>query len=201
VTACGHLRVAAWIAVLTATLAAPAAAPALAASATKEKTLGTFGAWRAYTYNEGGQTVCYMVTTKIVKSSGLKKRATPYLMISHRPVEASTDVISYGAGTQLDSKRGVKVRIGKSLFDLFSVRDIAWARDARTDHKLVAAIRNAPSAQISSFPDKKGAKALNDQFDLSGAVAAYHAIGKACGLPEEALKKAAAPKPHRLKHP
>ena len=155
----------------------------------KEKTLGSFGAWRAYSYDEGGQTVCYMVTTKTLKSSGPKKRATPYLMITHRPVEASTDVVSYGAGTLIDSRRGIKLHVGKTIFDLFSVRDTAWARDSLTDHKLATALRNAPKTQATGFPDKKGISAINDLFDLTGAPLAYHAISKACGLPDTTPKR------------
>lgn len=193
-TACAYLRRAVLIAFFTASFAVSAGA----APSAKEKDLGRFGAWHAYSYNEGGQSVCYMVATKLVKSAGPKKRATPYLMITHRPVEASTDVVSYGAGTFIDSKRGARIHIGKSVFDLFSVRDTAWARDSRTDHKLAAAIRNAPIAQIDSFPGKKGAKKITDQFDLSGAASAYHAIGKACGLPDDTPKKAT--KPHAAAH-
>ncbi|MGB9151808.1 MAG: invasion associated locus B family protein [Alphaproteobacteria bacterium] len=186
--------------ILLAMLVASCAVPAFAASAMREKTLGTFGAWRAYTYNEGGQTVCYMVTTKVVTSTGPKKRATPYLMITHRPIEASTDVVSFGAGMRIDSKHGVAIHIGKSLFELFSVHDTAWARDARTDHKLAAAIKNTPTARIISFPEKKDTKEVVDQFDLSGSPAAYHAIGKACGLPDEMPRKPKPAAPLRAKH-
>ncbi len=179
------LRYAGLIAVLT----LMAVMPAGAASAGKEKDLGSFGAWRTYTYDEGGQTVCYMVTAKTLKSTALKKRAGPYLMVTHRPVEASTDVVSYGSGVLLDSKHGVNVRVGKASFDLFSVRDTAWARDALTDHKLVAALRDATSAQVLSIPALHSVTGINDQFDLTGALSAYRAINKACGLPDVEPKK------------
>jgi len=171
------------------------------ASTTKtEKLLGTFGSWRSYTYNEGGQTVCYMVTTKRLKSVGPLKRATPYLMITHRPIEASTDVISYGAGTLLKSSRGVKLHVGKSIFDLFSVRDTSWARDALTDHKIATALRNSPLAEISATADKKGEHRIVDKFDLTGGPAAYSAIGRACGLSAAPTKKSG-PKPTANKKP
>jgi hypothetical protein len=156
--------------------------------AAKEKPLGVFGVWNAFTYEQGGQTVCYMVTTKTVKSAGPAKREGPYLMITHRPIEGSIDVFSYGAGTLLDPKRDVSLRAGKSAFDLFAARDVAWARDAQTDHKLAAAIKNAATAETKAIPAKRG-KAIDDVFDLKGAAAAYNAIGKACGLPGESPKK------------
>ncbi len=154
----------------------------------KEKSLGVFGAWNTFTSQQNGQTVCYMVTIKTIKSLGPQKREGPYLMIAHRPTEGSVDVFSYGAGTLLDAKRDVHLSVGKAAFDLFSARDIAWARDAQTDHKIAAAIKGAATAQVKAFPTKHG-KAISDTFDLRGAGTAYHTISKACGLPEDTPKK------------
>jgi len=170
------------------------AGTALAApkSSGHEKSLGNFGAWHTYTYEEGGQTVCYMVTTKTLKSTGPKNRGTPYLMITHRPIEASTDVLSYGAGTLVSSKPGVWLTIGSQKFNLFSVRDTAWARDALTDHKIAHAFQNATMAQVTATASKKGTASTLDRFDLTGAALAAHAIGKACGLSEDIPKKTTA---------
>ncbi len=174
-------------------VAALVTGPCAAASAGKEKHLGAFGAWHAYTYDEGGQTVCYMVTTKTLKSKGPPKRGTPYLMITHRPVEASIDVFSYGAGTMLDSKHGVRVQIDKATFDFFSVRDNAWARDALTDHKVARAIIDGTTAHAYGLAAEGRMQTISDKFDLAGALPAYRAISKACGLPDietKAVKKA-----------
>lgn len=160
------------------------AKPCAAATSSKEKDLGVFGAWHAYAYDEGGQTVCYMVTTKTLKSTGPQKRGLPYLMITHRPVEASIDVFSYGAGAQLDPKHGVRLKAGQKSFDLFSVRDNAWARDALTDHKIAAAIRKDGAVQLLGIAAEGRMQTISDKFDTSGAAAAYKAIGRACELPE-----------------
>jgi hypothetical protein len=170
------------------------ACPAPAFGASKETDLGSFGVWHSYAYDEGGQTVCYMLTSKNTKASGKNKDRISYLMITHRPVEASTDVFSYGAGEQLDSKHGVTLKIGKNAFDLFSVRDTAWARDARIDHKLAAAIRTSETAQTSGYSSQKRVAPIKDQFSLTGALPAYRAINKACGLPDVEGKKAVAKK-------
>ncbi len=161
----------------------------------KEKSLGSFGPWRAYVSTEGGQTVCYMVTTQRIKPSAVKKRGTPYVMITHRPIEASTDVISYGAGALMNSRKPVRLITGKNIFELFSVRDTAWARDALTDHKIVAQIKNFPTLKLSGFTAKKPA-AIIDIFDVAQAQSAYRAIGKACGLSGETPQKPA-PRPKK----
>jgi|GEM_PF-259784 hypothetical protein len=193
-------------AILFGVLATVLSAPVDAAPSPKEKDLGTFGSWRAYAYDEGGQTVCYMVTTKTVQTKGPAKRTAPYLMITHRPVEASTDVFSYGAGALLDAKHGVKLEVGKTDFDLFSVRDTAWSRDALTDHKVAAALRNSARAQVVGISSQNRITPINDVFDLTGALQAYRVINKACGLadvesPQPIAKKAAAQKPVATKKP
>ncbi|MDD3370975.1 MAG: hypothetical protein PHE27_04010 [Alphaproteobacteria bacterium] len=166
-------------------------APSWAAPAKshKERNLGTFGAWRAYAYEEGGQTVCYMTSMKVIKTKKKKPRVK-YLMVTHRPVEGSTDVFSYGAGIDLDSSHSVTVRIGQDVFDLFSARDTAWARDTITDHKITAAIRNGSTAKVIAIPVQSRVSTISDEFSLGGSSGAYRAINKACGLPDlQAVKK------------
>ena len=119
-------------------------------------------------------------------------------MITHRPIEASTDVVSYGAGILIQSKRGARLHIGQQAFDLFSVRDTSWARDSLTDHKIAAALKNTSTAQISAVSAKKPFTTFSDRFDLTGAEGAYQAIGKACGLIAETRKKPA--HAHKKRH-
>ncbi len=148
---------------------------------TKDKDLGSFGTWHAYAYEEGGQLVCYMMTSKSIKTPKSPKKRTAYLMITHRPIEASIDVFSYSAGLPLDPNRKINVKIGVKTFELFSARDTAWARDTLTDHKIGEALRLSSEAQTMGFSTKR--TRVSDRFSLSGSMAAYRAINKACGLP------------------
>jgi len=163
--------------------------PVWAGEASKERDLGTFGDWHAYADQEGGQTVCYMTTTKIFKVGKKSKGRLAYLMITHRPLEASLNIFSYGAGTPLDSNHDVTIRVGDTSFDLFSVMENAWAHDPRIDRKLADAPRKYSTARILAIPGKKGVSTIRDSFSLNGSDAAYRAIGKACGLPEAEGKK------------
>ena len=181
-------------AVVIAVLAGGLVAPADATEARKEKNLGTFGAWHALAYDEGSQTVCYMVTAKIASPVGKIAGRKSYLMITHRPIEASSDVFSYGAGGELDSKHDVTLRIGKDDFSLFSVKETAWARDPITDHKIAAALRSSPAAQVTAIPAQSRVTTIVDKFALTGALPAYRAINKACGLPDVVLVKKEATK-------
>ncbi|MDE2030105.1 MAG: hypothetical protein KGI97_06035 [Alphaproteobacteria bacterium] len=182
---------------------ASARAKRTARTVTSDRLLGRFGAWRAYAYDEGGQKVCYMVATQASKWTRLWHRHEPYLMITHRPVEASTDVFSYGAGIDLDRSRTATIRVGKTTFGLFSVHHTAWTRDPLTDHALAKALVNGSMAQTRAYAVVgKHIKRVADTFDLQGSAGAYRAIGKACGLPGFAPKKTVRKKHvwHKTKH-
>lgn len=169
------------------------AAPVLAAG--KEAvapSASTYGNWRVYKITERGQPVCYMTLTAHFPKNAKIRRSDAYLTITHRPGESSKDVISYTAGYNFKPASSAELRIGKQSFSLFTSQDTAWSRDAATDHKIAGLIRTASDLTITGEPTKKTVASLTDKFALKGADAAYHAIGKACGV--EVVDKPA-PKP------
>jgi hypothetical protein len=168
-------------------IACPAAADAAAKDT--QKFLGSFGNWRAYASHDAKRPVCYMaLALHAAKKKGFKRGAA-YLMITHRPTEGSTDVVSYMAGYNFKAGSDAHVRLGTTAFDLFTQDTTAWTRDAHTDHALAAAIRAHDSLTISGVPTVKGAGTVTDKLSLKGAADAYRAIGKACGLKTEAPAK------------
>jgi len=164
---------------------------ALAQPDSSQKSLGTYGAWQTFTYNEGKQPVCYMVKAAHFPVSKKKKfaRGPAYLMITHRPGENSKDVFNYVSGYNFKTGSDVTIHIGKSSFNLFTQKDSAWSRDAATDRALALAIRGNPNLKAIGTPAQKGMGTNTDTLDLKGAAAAYQAIGKACGLEVEPVAK------------
>ena len=157
--------------------------------------LGKFGFWEASRLTEGGQSVCYMsITAHPPQAKKQKaKRGEVVLMITHRPGDSSTDVVSYTAGLKFKPASEVNISIGAKKFSLFTQGDTAWSRDAVTDHALAIAIRNASSMTITGTSAHD--TPLADTLNLKGAFAAYVAIGKACGMPvPEEPKVKTAPK-------
>jgi hypothetical protein len=165
-----------------------AALPASAKDETAQKSLGSFGKWRAYTFDENDQTVCYMALSVAAPATGKIKRGPKRLIITHRPAEGSKDVISYAPGYTFKPDSVLTIRIGAKSFDLFTTKDTAWARDAGTDRALAASIRVAKSMAATGTPALRGAKPVTDTLQLDGAAKAYQAIGKACGLEVEEKK-------------
>lgn len=160
-----------------------------------QKALGTFGGWRAFSFEEQGQMVCYMaLPIRSAKPKGFARGASR-LTITHRPSENSRDVVSYAAGYVLKPGSDVTVTIGKASFSLFTAQSSAWARDPATDRALAKTLRHAATLAITGVPAKQGAADITDKLDVSGADQAYRAMSKACGIevPIEKRPKPAAP--------
>jgi len=170
-----------------------AASAAFAQTKTAPNALGTFGGWKAYSYTDKSQPVCYMALALHPAPNKKLKRGAGWLMITHRPGEGSKDVVSFTSGYSFKPSTEAKIIIDKTGFSLFTQTETAWSRDTSTDHALAAAIRNGESMKITGTPAAKGTKPVTDAISLKGSEAAYAAIGKACGYPEE--KKPTAKKP------
>lgn len=142
--------------------------------------LGTFGNWSAYSYAEGGKTVCFMATkpTKMLPAGA--KRGDVYAMITHRPAENSTGVFSIVTGYTYKSGSDVQVTVGNQKFSLFTQGDTAWTRDEASDRALGAALRSGSNMSVAGT-SARGTK-TTDSYSLTGSSAAYQAISQKCGL-------------------
>lgn len=176
-------------------LAALIAQGAAARAAATPETLGKFGYWMAYKMTENGQPVCYMsITSRPPPSKDKKlKRGDVVLMITHRPADNSTDVVSYTAGLKFKPSSEVVITAGAKKFNLFTQSDTAWSRDSATDHALATALRNNASLTINGLTARE--TAIADKFSLKGSFDAYAAINKACGMPVPEAPKASKPAP------
>jgi hypothetical protein len=163
--------------------------PAASDAKGTEKALGTFGNWRAYASNDDKRPVCSMALAQRIPATKGFKRGASYLMITHRPTEGSTDVVSYISGYNFKTGSDAKAHVGTVDFDMFTQDNTAWTREASTDHKLAAAIRSHDSLIFTGTPAAKGMAVTTDKLNLKGSADAYRAIGKACGIKTEAPMK------------
>jgi len=160
------------------------------AQAAVPKPIGKFGYWSAFQMMEGPNPVCYMsITAKPPEKKGDKKavkRGDVVLMITHRPAESTTDVISYAAGAKFKSAADVTFKIGAKDFSLFTQGDTAWSRDQAADHAVVTALRTSASVTVNGT--LANGTALADSVNLKGMNEAYAAIGKACNVSVTPIK-------------
>ncbi len=153
---------------------------ASAASADDVKTLGSFGSgkWQAHTYNEDGRKACYMTGQPIKDEGKYTKRGDIYVMVTHRPAQKIRDEVSFWAGYDFKEESRVEVAIDGQKFEVYPHQEIAWAPDAESDRKLVAAMKAGNTMVVRGTSQRD--TATKDTYSLSGFTKAYNTISEAC---------------------
>ena len=102
--------------------------------------LGTVGSWTAYASRDKTGRVCYLVgQPQKANSAGIARKA-PIAMVTHRPSENISNVVSFVEGYPLKAGSEVALEIGDKKFELFTKDDGAWARTAELDRTIVSAL-------------------------------------------------------------
>lgn len=148
------------------------------ATAQQPKQIGTYNAWSAFTYQENGGIVCYMVSEPTKDEGDYTRRGKIYTLVTHRPSKKSLGVVSVIAGYQYKEGSEITVNIGGTTYKLFTVDDHAWAATAQEDKQLVDAMKKG-STMVIKGASSRGTE-TTDTYSLSGFTKAYEEIGKAC---------------------
>ena len=151
---------------------------AAAAPAAEVETIGSYGKWRAHTYDDQGSKACYMTSQPVKDEGKYAKRGDIYVMVTHRPAEKIRDEVSFWAGYDFKQESLVQVAIDGRKFEVFPHQEIAWAPDAESDRKLVAAMK-AGNTMVVMGTSQRGTE-TKDTYSLSGFTKAYNAITQAC---------------------
>lgn len=156
-------------------LLAPRAAPAQ----TLPEHLAENGAWKAYTYVEGGTTVCYMYTEPAKKEGNYTRRGEPNAMVTRRRASGTTEEVSVTSGYPYRKGEPVRVKIDGRAFEFDLIHEEhAWASDAGADAKLVKAMVRGAKMTVRGV-SQKGTYSL-DSYSLTGFSKTRDAIVQAC---------------------
>jgi len=171
--------------------------PAAAASpkpATSTRSLGHSDAWTAYASQDKSGRVCYLVGQPQKSEPAGSGRKAPMAMVTHRPAEKITNVVSFVEGYPLKDGSDVALDIDGSKFELFTKEDGAWARTAELDKAIVTALAKGKSAVVKGVPQK--GSPTTDIYPLGGFAKALALIDKACGVDREEKPNPPAPPRH-----
>ena len=153
----------------------------LSLAAAQEATfVGTHRDWYTFTFEEGGELACFMASKPTKEEGDYTVRGEVYLFVTHRPANASRDVVSVITGYSYQPDSEVDVTIGDQLYDLFTFEDTAWAPDEAADSSLVGAMK-AGTTMIVKGRSSRGTL-TTDTYSLLGFTAAYNEITRICGL-------------------
>jgi invasion protein IalB len=149
-----------------------------AAQAQDIKSLGQFEDWRAFTFQEDGNKVCYMASQPQKAEGDYTQRGEIYAMVTHRPAQGTQNVVSFVIGYPFKDDSRVNVSIDGKGFTLFTHKDTAWAPDKETDRALVQAMRAGRTMIVKGVSARD--TETTDTYSLLGFTAAHNAINKAC---------------------
>lgn len=141
---------------------------------------GEFKGWRVYTLSRDGQKLCYLSRSPTDKTGSAKRRGDPYLLVTYR--DKQTSEVSVSAGYAYRPKSTVALAIdAKSKFALFTSEktpEIAWAKDAIEDRRIVEAMSKGDKVSVAAQGQKKAAS--TDTYPLAGFPEAYQRMQELC---------------------
>tara|TARA_Y100000588_G_scaffold40064_1_gene38341 strand:+ start:682 stop:1203 length:522 start_codon:yes stop_codon:yes gene_type:complete len=145
-----------------------------------EKSLGEFRDWNAYSFPEGGKTVCVIWGQPQKAEGKYKKRGDIRVFIAHRVWTKPKRLheISFKAGYTFKKGSDASVSIDGKKYSLFTDGDTAWNREPKDDAAMVRAMRIGKQLVIQGV-SSRGTK-TKDTYSLLGFTAAHNAINKAC---------------------
>lgn len=142
--------------------------------------IGNFGDWSAYTFEEDGSKVCYMVTQPKKAEGNYTRRGDVFALVTHRPGQNTKNVFSYITGYTYKKESDATVTIDGTNYTLFTQNDMAWTPSQDADNTLANAIRKGSKMSVKGTSSR--GTLTTDTISLSGSGAAHDAINKACGV-------------------
>jgi len=146
------------------------------------KAIKSFKDWSVHVIGKKNKRICYIhgvpkILSKIGKS---KRRDATYIQVTHRIENKVRNEVSITAGYVYKKETEAKVNISGKNFLLFTDGGTAWAKDARNDSALVAAMRAGAKMVITGISSR--GTVTKDHYSLAGFTAAHRGINKSCGI-------------------
>jgi len=148
------------------------------ANAADAKSLGEYGAWRASSYLEAGQKVCYASAFSDQVMGGDKGRKPTFLLVTHRPNDPGQVSVNGPWGFKKESE--VELQVGAMKNTLFTKGEFAWTKQAGADKAIVISMLKGRDVVVRSSPVH--GTAITDTISLDGFGKALAAIDKDCGV-------------------
>ena len=166
------------ICVITAALAALAAGITEVSAA--PESLGTFGKWSAFAYDDGSGKVCFVISEpESAKLSRKARRGDVFFMVTHWAGKKKFGEPSVIIGYPFKETFSPKVSVGSDKFAMKVSDDGAWIEDNAEERKLIVAMKSGTAMTVTGM-SKRGTQST-DRYSLSGVTAALEKIDAACG--------------------
>lgn len=154
--------------------AAPVASPA------KPTLLGQYGEWGAYTAAPNGRKICFAIAkpSAVETKPPDRPRNQPYMFISTRAAEKVTNEVSIVVGYPFKTSSEATAQVGGTTFQLYTLGDGAWIKNAAEEAHMVEAMRAGDSAAVKGT-SAKGTESI-DTYSLKGLTEALDRVAQEC---------------------
>jgi hypothetical protein len=142
--------------------------------------IDVFQDWSAFAIKQDGKDVCFIGSEPTKSEGKYTKRGDVMFLVTHRPAEKSVGVINFQTGYTFKADSDGTLIIDDKSFQLFTDGGDAWARDAKTDKAVIAAMIRGVQMIIKGT--SAHGTATTDTFSLKGFTSAYKVASKACKI-------------------
>ena len=135
-----------------------------------------FNAWGAYSYNQNGNKVCYVLSVPTKKEPADRDHGDVFFLVSQKPGQNVSYEPQVEVGYPFKTGSKVVVEIDGKTFSMFTKGKNAWVENAAQEPALVRAMRKGRSMNVSG-KSRRGT-GTSYTYSLKGITAALKEIGK-----------------------
>ena len=144
-----------------------------------------FKTWRVFALVREKQKICYVTSSPVEKTGTYKHRGAPYVVVTYR--EKNPAEVSAAAGYPYKPKSSVDITIDTqpkhAFFTTPKTPQIAWARDAAEDKKVVEEMLTGVKMTVTA--QAQTTTSSTDTYDLHGFPPAYKRMQALCKTPKQ----------------
>ena len=148
------------------------------ARAEDPQALGTFKDWSAYKMTEGGQVVCFAVTSPEERLPLNVNHGDVFVLVTNWVTRQVSGELSVVTGYNFKEESTVTIEVGSSKWQMFTNAQGAWLRTQDEDRKLLQAMKRGSSMRIKGTSAR--GTATEYSVSLSGITAATNKIDADC---------------------
>jgi len=148
------------------------------ASGQSVQELGKFRDWSAYTANDGGGPICFIMSRPKTTEPEPEGYGDAYIYLTHRPSQGLRNEFNLIAGYEFLPQSIAMANIGSKTYELFTSADSAWLADTEQSEDFARALRAGATLVIEG--SSVSGDSISQSFSLSGATASSRAINSAC---------------------
>ena len=141
--------------------------------------IGSERDWTAYRSDKGDQRTCFISSEPKKSKGNYTSRGDVRIYVTHGPSPEVENEVSVKAGYDFKEQSSVVFIIDSKKFNLFTLKDRAWAESPQIDSKIVDSMKAGSQLLVKGTSNRD--TNTEDTYSLFGFTASLKLIDRACG--------------------